>query len=199
MLLDVCLGTRTSWKILLVLGEAPGKATSRKEIQNLTRLGNKVIAKFLLVLEKFNIATSKKIGKSHYYTLNLSNPYVAQILELINLEKAKLNNPDFFALNILRDFVYELTNTNLDNLNSVILFGSYAKRTYTKTSDIDVAIILREISASDELLIAEITDRLNKRYGKEIQPHYYTTREFAELKKKDRLAQEIAKDGIALM
>ena len=53
MLLDVCLGTRTAWKVLLVLGEAPGKAISRKEIQALTKLGNKVTAKFLLVLEKF--------------------------------------------------------------------------------------------------------------------------------------------------
>jgi len=51
MLLDVCLGTRTSWKILFVLAEAPGKAVSRKEIRRLTKLGNKTVSKFLLLLD----------------------------------------------------------------------------------------------------------------------------------------------------
>jgi len=199
MLLDVCLGTRTSWKILFVLSEAPGKAVSRKDIRDLTKLGNKVITKFLLLLKNFDIITSKKIGKRYYYTLNLSNPYVESILEIIKLEKTKLNNPDFIVLNILRDFVYELTNTNLDNLNKVILFGSYAKRTYAAASDIDVSIILKERNPNDELIITEIVAELKRRYKKEIQPHYYAKKEFDGLKKKNKLAQEIAKDGIELM
>lgn len=199
MLLDICLGTRTAWKILFVLAEAPGKAVSRKEIQSLTKLGNKTVIKFLLLLEKFEIISSDKIGKSYYYKFNLSNDFVAQLLQIIQLEKKKLNNIDFVILNTLREFVYELTNANLDNLNKVILFGSYAKRTYSDKSDIDVAIILNEKNTNDELLITEIIDRLNKRFKKEIQPHYYAEKEFNELQKKDRLVQEIIKDGIALM
>src|SRR3989338_7308292 len=184
MLLDVCLGTRTAWKVLLILGEAPGKAISRKEIQALTKLGNKVTAKFLLVLEKFGIIAENKIGRTYYYKLNLSNPFVEQILGLIRLEKKELNNPDFFPLNILREFVYELTNTSLGNLSRVILFGSYAKRTYGKDSDIDVAIVLAEKNPNDELLITEAIGGLNKRFRKEIQTHYYTAKEFDALLKK---------------
>ncbi len=199
MLLDVCFGTRTAWKIMFVLGEAPGKAISRKEIQKLTKSGNKVLTKFLLLMEKFEIVTSCKIGKSYYYRLNLSNPYVLQILETVQLEKKELNNPDFFVLNILREFVYELTNTNLKNLNNVILFGSYAKRTYEKNSDIDVAIILEKKDANDEILITEIISRLNKRFKKEIQPHYFTKIEFEELSKKEGVEKEILKDGIKLL
>ena len=199
MLLDVCLGTRTAWKILLVFGEAPGKAISRKEIYSLTKIGNKMLTKFLLLMEKFDLITSSRIGKSYYYRLNLSNPFVEQILGIIQLEKRALNNTDFTALSILREFVYELTNVNLSNLRKVILFGSYAKRTYSAGSDIDVALILEEKSTSDELLITEITDRLKKRFGKEIQPHYYTAKEFDELRKNNKLAMEIAKDGIVLL
>lgn len=199
MLLDICLGTRTAWKILLVLSEAPGKATSRKEIKALTGLGNKVIVKFLQLLEKFRIITSKKIGKTYYYKMNLSSPFAESLLKLAALEKKELNNPDFFALNLLREFVYELTNVNLENLEKVILFGSYAKRTYQKASDIDVAIILKEKNPEDELLTTEIIDKLNKRFKKEIQPHYYTKKEFEELKKTNALIKEIIKDGIALM
>ena len=199
MLLDVCLGTRTAWKMLLVFGEAPGKAVSRKEIQALTKLGNKVITKLLLVLEKFGLIMQNKIGRTHYYKLNMSNPFVERILGLIQWEKKELNNPDFAALNVLREFVYELTNTNLENLCKVILFGSYAKRTYGKDSDIDVAIVLNEKNSDDELLITEAIDRLNKRFKKEVQPHYYTAKEFEELRKKDSLVKEIVKDGISLL
>lgn len=199
MLLDVCLGTRTAWKILLVLGEAPGKAISRREIHSLTKLGNKVLSKFLLLFEKFGVITSSKIGKAYYYKLDLSNPFVGRLLELVNLEKKQLNNPDFVALNVLREFVYELTNTNLGNLCKVILFGSYAKRTYSESSDIDVAIILKKKNQNDELLITEIIDNLEKRFKKEIQPHYFSEKEFIELKTKDKLVSEIEKDGISLM
>jgi len=47
------------------------------------------------------------------------------------------------------------------------------------------------------LLIAEITSKLNKRFKKEIQPHYFTTKEFKQ--DKSKLTEEIVKDGIILM
>lgn len=199
MLLDVCLGTKSAWRILFVLAEAPGKAVDRKEIQRLTKLGNKVLTKFLLLLEKFDMIIVNKIGKTYNYKLNLSNPFVEEILDLIKLEKRKLNNPDFVILNILREFVYELTNINLKDLKEVILFGSYAKRTYRKESDIDVAIILKEKNVDDELLITAVIDKLKKRFKKEIQPHYYAEKEFKNLKKKNKLVKEIIRDGIELL
>lgn len=199
MLLDICLGTRTAWKIVFVLSEAPGKAVSRKEIRNLTRLGNKVITKFLLVLEMFGVIIVHKIGRGYYYKLNMNDAFARQLLEIVKLEKHELQSLDFVVLNILRDFVYELTNIGIDNLHKVILFGSYAKRTFTSHSDIDVALLLEEKNPNDELLITEVVHRLNKRYNKEIQPHYYSLGEFEDLKKKDRLVQEIVKDGIVLV
>ena len=132
MLLDICLGTRTAWKILFVLGEAPGKAVPRKEIQRLTGVGNKALSKFLLLLEKFGLITSMRDGNAYYYRINYSNMFSKEALEMIQHEKQSLNSPDFIALNILREFVYELTNVNLENIQKVILFGSYAKKTYTK-------------------------------------------------------------------
>lgn len=197
MLLDVCLGTRSAWKILFVLAEAPGKGISRKNIKELTKLGNKVIIKFLLVLEKFNLILIDKIGKTHYYKLNLSSQFAEQILKLIKSEKSMLNNPDFEVLNITREFMYELTNINLQNLKEIILFGSYAKRTYHKESDIDIAIILNEKNVNEELLITDVISRIKKRFGKEIQLHYFTEKEFKE--KKTKLIEEILRDGIWLM
>lgn len=197
MLLDVCLGTKSAWKILFVLAEAPGKAVSRKEIQKLTKIGNKVLTKFLIVLEKFGMVIADKIGKTYYYRLDMNSQFTGKIIEIIREEKRELNNPDFEVLNVVREFVYELTNTNLPNIKSVILFGSYAKRTYHKESDIDIAIITGGKDVNEELLTTEICDGIKKRFKKQIQPHYFTEKEFKE--QKNKLIQEIIKDGLRLM
>ena len=196
MLLDVCFGTRTAWKILFVLAEAPGKAVTRKEIKLLTRTGNKALTKFLMLLEKFDMVLVTKIGKTHHYKLNMSNPFAEQMTAIIKQEKQTLNNPDFVMLNILRDFVYDVTNLNLDNLQQVILFGSYAKRTNTAGSDIDVALIMKKMDPGQELMVTEIIDAIRKRYKHDIQPHYYTADEF---KQQSKLVQEIRKNGIRLI
>jgi predicted nucleotidyltransferase len=196
-MLDISLGTRTSWKILFVLSEAPGKAVSHKEIRELTKLGNKVITKFLIILKKSDIIIAEKIGKTTYYKMNLNNKYNAQILGLINLEKLSINNLDFKITNILRDLIYALTNIGIELISSVYVFGSYAKRVYNKDSDIDVAIILNEKNTVLELDITAIIDNIEKRYHKEIQPHYYTIKEFSN--NKNKLIMEIKKDGIRLM
>lgn len=199
MLLDICFGTRSSWKILFVLCEAPGKAVSKKEIRDLTKIGNKVINKFIDILKKFDIVTSSKIGKTNYYKINMNSQFAEKIIDIIKLEKKILNNPDFKSINILREFVYEMTNINFNNVIRIILFGSYAKRTYNSESDIDVAIILENKDNDDELIIAETIEKLRKRFKKEIQLHYYTSKEFKELGKKSKLVQEIMKDGIELV
>lgn len=196
MLLDICFGTKTAWKILFVLAEAPGKAVSRKQIKSLTKLGNKVLTKFLLLLEKFDMLIVQKIGKTFLYKLNLSNPFVEKILEIIKLEKKALNNLDFYILTILREFVYEMTNIHLSDLRQIYLFGSYAKRTYHKDSDIDVALILEKKDVNNELLVTQAISKLQARFKKEIQVHYYTEKEF---NRKNQLAEEILRDGIKLM
>lgn len=197
MLLDVCLGTRSVWKILFVLSEAPGKAVSRKEIKNLTKLGNKVIVKFLDVLMMYELVTTKKIGKTTYYTLNLSHTFAHPLLTMIQQEKKELNNINFKILNVIREFVYELTNVSITNIQKVILFGSHAKRTATESSDIDIALVVVVRNPSDELLISEICEKLKKRFKKEIQPHYFTLKEFGDIRKK--IIFEIQKDGVVLV
>ena len=199
MLLDICLGTKTSWRILFVLNEAPGKGVSRNEIKKIKKLGNKVLSKFLLILEKFEVILKIKVGRAYYYKLNFNNPFVLNIIEIIKTEKKELNNLDVDTANVIREFVYELTNLDLENISQIILFGSYAKRTYSERSDIDLALILKKKNLNNELLITEVLDKINKRFGVEIQPHYYTQVEFDKLKGKDRLVKEILKDGIRLV
>ncbi len=196
MLLDVCLGSRSAWKVLLVLAEAPGKAVSRKEIRALTLMGNKMVDKYVGLLSQFEVISVNKIGNRKYYKLNFNSSFVPKLLELIKLEKEKLKSISFSIANLLREFVYEVTTVAQENVMKIILFGSYAKRTYTEHSDVDVALIVKERVPTEELLITESIDKLEKRFGKEIQTHYLTEKEFSS---NTKLVQEIKKDGIVIL
>ena len=195
MLLDVCLGSRSAWKIVLVLAEAPGKAVSRAEIRALTLMGNKMVDKHVVLLNQFEIIVVNKIGKRKYYKLNLNSIFVPALLELIKLEKEKLESINVAILHVLRELVYEVKNIDKNNLIKIALFGSYAKRTYTQNSDVDVALIVKDRNPAEELLITEIVDRLEKRFGKEIQTHYLTENDFLN---NTKLVNEIKKDGVVI-
>lgn len=201
MLLDICLGTRTVWKILLLMSETPGKMLTRKQIRGHTKIGNKVLVKFLLLLEKFDLLQTTKNGRKHYYKLNMHNPYTKSIIELINVERRQLNAVYFSHLLVLREFVYELTNFDFKNIKRIILFGSVAKHTARVDSDIDLAVITKEKTLPQEqLLHTDLIDRLKKRFGNEIQIHYFSDEEFEKLQKtRNKLFTEIATDGLVLI
>lgn len=201
MLLDICLGTRTAWKILLLMSETPGKMLTRKQIQEHTKIGNKVLVKFLLLLEKFDMLQTLKTGRKHFYRLNMHNPYTKSIMDIIDVERRQLNAVYFSHLLILREFVYELTNFDLENIKKIILFGSVAKHIARIDSDIDLAIITKEkTTPQEQLLHTDLIERLKKRFGNEIQIHYFSEDEFGKLQKaRNKLVNEIATDGLVLV
>jgi len=127
--------------------------------------------------------------------LNLNSIFVPALLELIKLEKEKLESINVAILHVLRELVYEVKNIDKNNLIKIALFGSYAKRTYTQNSDVDVALIVKDRNPAEELLITEIVDRLEKRFGKEIQTHYLTENDFLN---NTKLVNEIKKDGVVI-
>lgn len=200
MLLDICLGTRSAWKILLLLSETPGKMVTRKQIQEHTKIGNKALVKFLLLLEKFDLIQTSKTGRKHFYKLNMQNPYTNAIIDLINVERRQLNAVYFSHLLVLREFVYELTNLDFENILKIFLFGSVAKHTARIDSDIDLAIVTKgKISPREQLLHIDLIERLKKRFVNEIQVHYFTEEEFEKLRRAgNKLVTEIVTDGLVL-
>lgn len=200
MLVDLCLGSRTAWKILLVLAEAPGKAVTRKELREFTKAGNRVLMQFLGVLEKFDIVLVGKAGREWTYRMNLSSPYAEEILGILKKEKRELNNLELPVASVLREFAHCLLTADYGNLSNIYLFGSYAKRTYAKRSDVDLAIITEKKDPNLELVAADMSEKLRRRFGLELQPHFFTKEEFERLKKSGhKLVRDIVKDGIRLI
>lgn len=196
MLLDIVFGSKSVWRILILLSENPGSSLTRPEIRKFTKLGNKAISLSLNNLLINDILIKRKGGKKTYYSLNLTNEFVKDILVLCKNENKCLNNlPYSFSL-ILREFTRQLI-AEID-VKKVILFGSIAKRTFRNDSDIDVAIIIdKELDVKDKLLVTQITENIKLRFKKEIQPHYFILNEFE--KGKDKLCEEIKRDGVSLL
>ena len=63
MLLDICFGNKSAWRILVLVSEAPGRGVSRQEIKKFTKLGDNALVKTLSDLELFRIVLKKKTGK----------------------------------------------------------------------------------------------------------------------------------------
>lgn len=97
------------------------------------KISQKNIALTLEKLEKLGVLSSKTQGNIRYYSLNKSNPLCKKYLILIELEssiKFLENNPKINQV------------LNKINKNQIIcIFGSYAKGTQKKDSDLDLFVV----------------------------------------------------------
>jgi len=190
-MLEPILGYKSSWRILSLLLETPRKPVSRKELFLHTKLGNAPLSQGLVRLTAAGLIIKVKKGKKESYYINTDNENAKLIKELWEKEKVNLRNLDYEIKLILSEFIRSAMEAC--NIKQIILFGSWAKGTASANSDIDLAVISDSVN---ELEAAKITKFLEKKFGKEIQLHYFTTKGY---EKKNALISEIKRDGILLL
>jgi len=107
-----------------------------RQISKLAKLPLKTCQNVLANLEKRSILKSKVEGKNKYFSLNLDN-----IQTKSTLLQAEIYRADIFLekYSQLKTFLKEL-NTNIP----IIIFGSFAKLTADKDSDLDFMIISKK-------------------------------------------------------
>ena len=195
MLLDICLGSKSAWRILILYGESPGAGFTRQDIRDHTKLGNKALSFALKRLISFGVLTkSKGKLKLTVYKLNKENKYSQDILNLLQKERQDLNHlPYNFSM-----IAWEFSREAVDSVNvlSIYLFGSVAKGTYREDSDVDFAVVLKEKNPKDDLAINIICDKLSGKFERKIQCFILTENQID--KKKTKLIEEILKHGIEL-
>jgi predicted nucleotidyltransferase len=195
MLLDICLGSKSAWRILVLFGESPGAGFTRQDFRNHTKLGNKALSFALKRLLAFGVLTKSKVDlQLSVYKLNKENKYVSDIISLLQRERQDLNHLPYAFSMIAREFSREVVDS-VDVL-SMYLFGSVAKGTYREDSDVDFAVVLEEKSPKDDMAISTITDRLSGKYRKKIQCFIITKEQIS--RKRTKLVEEILKHGIRL-
>jgi uncharacterized protein len=84
-------------------------------------------------------------------------------------------------------------------LRELVLFGSVARGEVREDSDVDIAVIVDDITGAEIREITDTTGDILTHYCILIAPLVLSTARMVELRKRERLiAKEIARDGVAL-
>ncbi len=193
MLIEPVLGYKSSWRILDLLLETPRKPVNRRELLQLTKLGNAPLSRGLDRLQRCGFLVLEKKGKKEFYYINEKDEGAKLVQELWKRELAQLRNLPYPERTVLNEFLRSL-NDNYSNISSVILFGSHAKGTASIHSDLDLSVVFN--GEFREVEITKIVRKIEKQFGRKIQVHSFEEKSFAL--GKTALIQEIKRDGIVL-
>ncbi|MFH1638254.1 MAG: nucleotidyltransferase domain-containing protein [Candidatus Woesearchaeota archaeon] len=197
-MLETAFGNKTSWKLLRLMIESPGRPISQKEIRQHIKLGFSNLQESLGKLCYSGILKVKKIGGVKHYYLDASNDYTKLLVQLINKEREDLRYVLPSKLAILAEIERRLLNL-FPTMQRLILFGSVARRVETKSSDIDLCLVNKEsLSAGEKVKLTRLVEEFNKKSLK-VQIFDFNEESFNKMmKEQSPLFKEIARDGIEL-
>ena len=179
-------------KIIDLLARNREKKFTIREIALSLKEFYSFVHRIVNTLAKQNILIKEKAGKAYLCSLNTQNEKARALLQLSELERKDELYAFYKELKlILEDFVVSLR--EVIHPTCIILFGSYAKGSATKESDIDILLITESKSGIDKV----IRD-IYAKYGKEIHTISMTKVDFQKQKEK-ALIKEIIKDHYTLL
>lgn len=148
-------------------------------IANKKNMNQKTVANYLNRLEQEHILKSKIQGKNKLYFLNFDN---MEIIKHFILAIEHLRTIKFYKKNILIKEVSEKIQPFIEGC--AVIFGSYAKGTEKRGSDIDILII----GKCNEKEIDNISDMYRIEINLKIYP----------IMKKDLLTKEVIKNHVII-
>ena len=161
---------------------------SGREIARLSDMSAKSCLSTLSALESLGIVDRVRGGRDHLFSLNRNHFLVKEIILPVLYSEKK------FISSLFTDIKKKLSKYS----ESIILFGSTARKNETVESDLDICIVYKNIKLKRE--IEKITSGLNsvlkKKYGVSFAPFYISQAEFSErvIKKKSPIP-EIIREG----
>ena len=141
---------KTLLKIIGLMRKGLDKGLTILKISKQLKIGYRPAYNHITEMEKEQIIQIEKIGNSKQCKLNLDSPNTRHLLESLDLtrkEEIYKENPKLKT--IIENLISKLTEKYLSEIHSIILFGSYAKGTATKQSDIDLMFIINNLKNKD--------------------------------------------------
>ena len=175
-------------EVLTVFSISPGSKLTRKDLKERTKLNNVILDNAINTLLNSNLIKKEK----RFLTLNLDTS--KQIIKLIFDEYKALKELPLDVYFSIAAIIFFLSKSK--NINAY-LFGSFAKLVYKETSDIDIAIISDKITEKEKKEINSLIQKLESRYGKKIEMHYFGMNFYKN--RKDPLVREIMINGVRLI
>lgn len=176
-------------KIITLFSVSPGSKFSRNDIKGRTMLNNLPLDNAMDILLHNGILSREK----RLYLLNFENSAATQMVDLFKKEHARFKQIPLGIYYILVDLSYLLS--NIDKIEKLYLFGSFAKLIYTEKSDIDLAVVLKEERKETIGNIKKDAAKVERKYNKPIELHFFVVK---DMSRNDSLIKEIKKNGIIL-
>lgn len=182
--------TEKQLKILEIFSDNVFKEYTFKDLKQKSKeKSNSFLENAVKKFHEENLISEKKIGTSKLLTLNLENEKVFSYLSIIFEKKLDKSTQD--TIKRIKSEIDKYT-----HLYSLVIFGSYADKTQTKKSDLDVAIIIQDKKQEKNIKIAINTAK--NRSLLEIDAHIITEDEFMQMLLADyeNLGKQIARKNL---
>ena len=157
-----------------------------RKISRLVNSGLPTVKRFLEILEKEKVVSKEKEANLIKFALK-EGQRTLSYLKQVNTDK-------FFGLpvkvqNSIGDFLDEIEDKPL----IALIFGSYAKKNYTKESDIDILLVFQKIENTAK--------RISMRTNTKINPVYIEYKNFKDnfLNKEHNFSKEIRNKVIVML
>lgn len=184
-ILDYVFVSPSVIKVVRVLNERI-VAISGRETARLAHITHRSALKALTALESLKIVKRQVGGRDHLFTLNRDNYISSEILSVMFNNEKEFSNRIFLLIKKRLSKVTE----------SIIVFGSVARKEETVTSDLDICIIYKGNKKEIENLVNKIFNELDKKFAVTLAPLYLREREFRiRAKRNDSPVNSIIRDG----
>ncbi|MEE9421768.1 MAG: nucleotidyltransferase domain-containing protein, partial [Gammaproteobacteria bacterium] len=162
------LFTKTQQKVLGLLFGKPDKSFYTNEIMRWAAMGRGTVSRELVRLVGAGLVSTTREGNQNHYQANASNPVYS---ELISIVKKSFGIADEIKQKLVP----------LDkSIELAFIYGSISKGAETKSSDIDLMLVGKELSYS---LVMEVLMPLEESLQRTMNPTIYEMKDFiAKLK-----------------
>ncbi len=112
------------------------------EISKKLQIGYRPAYNHISEMGKEGIIRIDRIGNAKQCSLNFSSPKTRHLLETSDIERKEELYKENPKLRAVSNLISKLTEKFISEIHSIVLFGSYAKGTATKQSDIDLLFVV---------------------------------------------------------
>jgi predicted nucleotidyltransferase len=174
-----------------------------RELASLAKVSTWVVSREFSRLVRKGLIKQKQEGQQRYYALNIANPKTRALCQLFESERRealyKSNRRLSWALEELSKRIFDF----LPQVQSLVMFGSAARGEMTKTSDVDVLVIVPNLTQEPFNELMRDVDRQAREvadtYPMNLAPITITMKDFeAAVREKKRIAQDVLRDGLMI-
>jgi predicted nucleotidyltransferase len=149
------------------------------------------------------IRAGVKAGRTKFYQLNLDNMLTQKIVELVlAAESEGMQKSDEFLAAVVQEIREKsvMATTGEERILLVVLYGSHARKTASKGSDVDLFFVIQDENKGEgKRKVRELCDMMSDRYSRKVEPVTVAENQFTKmLKEPEDFIINVMRDGVPL-